>query len=308
MSSITKNFDNIDGNSLLCKLVKEKDNVDFESEDYKKFVKERLLNIIDINTKNEKIGAYQIGFYYKKYFMNVIKERPNDIKYLLAFFKKYDLLLFYTLGRRIEWLWEKNKLIQEDIYIAYYKELAYVNGKVVDKEKQLKPSILEDLEEMNLVGNPLNNSNKLINSDEQYAEFLEQYVDFIIDRENGLYKVLTNALAKFDGKKFIIEYNPLEVNFKFMLKFFVDYEIWFIKFEINETLHKDYLPEMHVYEWKELGNNSVKYLFASYFNELQRIEYFVKSKEQLWEEYISFTMNNQEWVECKKARTYQRRY
>ena len=120
------------------------------------------------------------------------------------------------------------------------------------------------------------------------------YNSFILNTKNGLYRLLENALYKFNGKKFIIEYNPLNVSFNNIKEFCDKYGLDIKMIERGETINKEYLPDIKSLE-------DIRNLFTYFFIELQQIEYFSKSKEELWDEYNKFINNNEEWLKERKA-------
>ena len=62
----------------------------------------------------------------------------------------------------------------------------------------------------------------------------------------------------------------------------------------EEKISKDYLPNV-----KTLAD--IRNLFNCFLAELQLIERFSKTKEELWEEHNEFVTNNKEWLEERTA-------
>lgn len=263
--------------------------IDLESDNYKKFVRDELGEIINKNNSNE--TAYQIIYNYYIYLKNA---KCSNIKYLLGFLKKYNLITFQIeYPSIVRFIYDEN-LTQQDIFVAYEKELAYVNGENKDKEIT-KPSIFERLDKFTTIEERQVHLKELAS---EYSESLKltmqenSYYKFIMDKENGLYKVLGNALYKYDGKNFKLEYNPQRINFNYIKEFCDKYRINIKMIERNELISKDYLPDIKTLE-------DIRNLFNCFFMELQQIERFSKTKEELWEEYNEFVANNEDWLKNK---------
>ncbi len=107
-------------------------------EEYKKFVTEELLNIINmydnVTNENEIVSAYY------SYLKNTTF---SNTCCLLTFLRKYKLIDFYTYYYPgMVYSSHKEELIQQDIKSAYEKELAYANDNQnlldeLDSSKQL---------------------------------------------------------------------------------------------------------------------------------------------------------------------------
>ena len=283
--------------NLFQKLTVLEDSKSFvEDKEYKKFVSKNLKNIIDKCSASTKEDAIVESYY------NVINNSDYlTIRCLLTFLKKYSLIDFYTYyfpGRIYSS--HKKGLTQQDILAAYEKELAYVNEITEDESKNTKitkPTIFERLDKYTTIEErqahihelKSNYENSLRLTDEENA-----YNNFILNTKNGLYRVLENALYKFNGKKFILEYNPLDIKFEFVKVFCDKYGVDIKMIERGEALSKDYLPNVKTI-------TDIRNLFNFYFMELQQIEYFSKAQEELWEEHNEFVTNNKEWLKERKA-------
>ena len=259
-----------------------------EDEGYREFVKNDLKRIIS-KIKNSSSDRETASYCEKAIeFLNI-----RYLSYVLMFFEKYGLIHFYT-----QKICGINYKYKKDIYAAYEKELAYVNKKtpVKNEKKNLKPSVFERLDKYTNIEERQDHIHELKNNYESSLRLTEEengYYNFIMDIEKGLYRVLENALYKYDGKKFILEYNPLNINFECIKEFCDKYGIVIKMIERGEKISKDYLPNV-----KTLAD--IRNLFNFYFMELQQMEYFSKSKEELWQEHNEFVTNNQEWIEKKK--------
>lgn len=272
------------------------ENVSLESSNYKKFVRENLLNIISSCAING--SAYEIA---DKYFNYIRYAELPEIKYLLAFFKKYKLISFEPFGYPDNIIFNyKEDLTQEDIIDAYSKELAYVNEKTkieFEDKKISKPSIFERLDSFTTIEERQNHLHELTSKYSESLRLTKQenaYYNFIMDKENGLYKLLENALMNYDGRNFKLEYNSSIVKFSYILEFCNKYGIDIKMIERGDEINKDYLPGI-----KTLLD--IKNLFVCFFAELQQIERFSKTKEELWEEHNEFVTNNKEWLEERKT-------
>ncbi len=266
-----------------------------ENEEYNDFIRKDLKNIIDKCSAATKEDAIVESYY------NLINSSDYLIlRCLLTFLKKYSLIDFYTYyypGRIYSS--HKKGLTQQDILVAYEKELAYVNKKATIKteKKNLNPSVFERLDKYTTIEERQAHIHELKNNYEESLRLTMQennYNNFIMNRENGLYRLLENALYKYDGKKFILEYNPLNINFECIKEFCNKYGIDIKMIERGESIFKDYLPTIKSLE-------DIRNLFNFYFMELQQIEYFSKSQDELWQECNNFVINNEEWLKGRKT-------
>ena len=266
-----------------------------ENEEYNDFIRKDLKNIIDKCSAATKEDAIVESYY------NLINSSDYLIlRCLLTFLKKYSLIDFYTYyypGRIYSS--HKKGLTQQDILVAYEKELAYVNKKATIKteKKNLNPSVFERLDKFTTIEERQAHIHELKNNYEESLRLTMQennYNNFIMNRENGLYRLLENALYKYDGKKFILEYNPLNINFECIKEFCNKYGIDIKMIERGESIFKDYLPTIKSLE-------DIRNLFNFYFMELQQIEYFSKSQDELWQECNNFVINNEEWLKGRKT-------
>ena len=265
-----------------------------EDEGYREFVKNDLKKIIS-KIKNSSSDRETASYCEKAIeFLNI-----RYLSYALMFFDKYGLINFYTqkiCGINYKY---KKGLCKKDILTAYEKELAYVSKKATIKteKKNLNPSVFERIDKFTTIEERQAYIHELKNNYEESLRLTMQennYNNFIMNRENGLYRLLENALYKYDGKKFILEYGPLNINFECIKEFCDKYGIDINMIERGEKISKDYLPTIKTIE-------DIRNLFIYFFAELQQIEYYSKTKEELWEEHNNFVTNNEEWLEERKA-------
>ena len=267
-----------------------------ENEEYNDFIRKDLKNIIDKCSVVTKEDAIVESYY------NLINSSDYlIIRCLLTFLKKYNLIDFYTYyhpGRIYSS--HKKGLTQQDILDAYSKELAYVKekSKIESKDTKItKPSIFERLDEFSTIEDRQKYLKELTSKYSESLRLTEQenaYYNFILNKENGLYKVLENALINYDGRNFKLEYNPAVVKFSYLKEFCDKNGINIKMIERGEEISKDYLPDI-----KTLTD--IRNLFSCFFDELQQIERFSKTKEELWKEHNEFVVNNKEWLEERKA-------
>lgn len=270
-----------------------------EDEGYREFVKNDLQKIIS-KIKNSSSDRETASYCEKAIeFLNI-----RYLSYALIFFDKYGLINFYTqkiCGINYKY---KKGLCKKDIFAAYEKELAYVNKKTPVKnenkneKKNLNPTIFERLDKFTTIEERKKYLHELSSNYEDSLRLTEQennYYNFIMDRENGLYKVLENALIKYDGKNFKVEFDEKVVDFSNIMAFYRKYGIDFKMYQRSDSfISIDYLPGIKTLE-------DIRNLFNFYFMELQQIERFSKSKEELWEEHNEFVTNNKEWLEERQA-------
>lgn len=262
-----------------------------EDEGYRGFIKNDLKKIIS-KIKNSSSDRETASYCEKAIeFLNI-----RYLSYALIFFDKYGLINFYTqkiCGINYKY---KKGLCKNDILAAYEKELTYVSGKikVEPKDKKItKSTIFERLDKFSTIEERQEHLKELANEYSESLKLTEQennYYNFIIDKENGLYNILENALYKYNGQKFKFEYNSQRTNFNYIKKFCDKYRINIKMIERNALIPMVYLPDIKTLE-------DIRNLFKYYFMELQQIEHFSKSKEELWKRHQDFVTNNQSWLE-----------
>ncbi len=270
-----------------------------EDEGYSKFVKKDLKKIISKIKSNE--SAKTVAFYCQKAIEYL---EIRHLSYALIFFKKYGLINFVTQQAGfnaycgISYNYKKD-LSQKDILTAYEEELANIKRrkKASNKDKKISTqSIFERLDAYDTIEERQTHIRALENKyNESFRLTVQEneYNAYILDRENGLYKLLEEALYNYNCKKFILKYNPQEVNFNLLKQFCDKFGIEIKMLERGEVVSKDYLPNVKTIE-------DIRELFTYYFYELQRIEHFSKTKEKLWEEQNNFVASNSEWLEQKR--------
>ena len=284
--------------NLFQKLTVLEDSKSFvDDKEYKKFVSKNLKNIIDKCSASTKEDAIVESYY------NLIENSDYlTIRCLLTFLQKYKLMDFYTyyFPGRIYGSHKKG-LTQQDILAAYEKELAYVNEITEDESKNTKitkPTIFERLDKFTTIEERQVHLKELANEYSESLKLTEQensYYNFIMDKENGLYSILENALIKYDGKNFKVEFDEKVVDFSNIMAFYRKYGIDFKMYQRSDQfISKDYLPNVKTI-------TDIRNLFNYFFMELQQIEYFSKSQEELWEEQNEFVTNNKEWLKERKA-------
>ena len=210
-----------------------------------------------------------------------------------------DFYTYYFPGRIYSS--HKEGLTKQDIFAAYEKELAHVNEITEDESKNTKitkPTIFERLDKYVTIEERQAHLKELANEYSESLRLTEEensYYNFIMDKENGLYSILENALVKYDGKNFKVEFDEKIVDFSNIMAFYRKYGIDFKMFQRTYPfISIDYLPGIKTLE-------DIRNLFNCYFMELQQIEYFSKSKEELLEEHNVFITNNKEWLEERKV-------
>ncbi len=260
-----------------------------ETEEYRQFVREDLGNLITYLFGNnpEEIIC--------KCFNCLEILNLEDTRHMLIFLKKYMLIEFYTtLNLGVMSALPQKSLNSDRIKKAYEKELAHVNEK---PSKITKPSIFERLAGFTTMEEREEHIQNLARDYEESLKLAKEgigYNQFIMDRENGLYSLLEQALVDFDFRGFFLVYDSQKVNFKFIEEFCGKYGIELNMRERNEKVNIDLLNIKTIDE--------VRYLFQCFFDELQKIEHFSKSSEQLWQENIAFVNANKEWIEERIGR------
>ena len=214
---------------------------------------------------------------------------------MLIFLKKYNIMIVYTTPEHTVCCKQVLSLSVEKVTRFYKIELAYVKSK---KDVLItKPSIFERLEGYATMEERQAHIKELSQNYQESLRFSEKenaYNKFIMDRENGLYRILEQALIDFDYRGFVLVYNNWHVSYNFIKEFCDKYGIEVKSLERNDKVNKDLLNIKTIDE--------VRYLFQCFFGELQKIEHYSKGKAQLWEESRTFVSNNKEWLEKRNGR------
>ena len=133
------------------------------------------------------------------------------------------------------------------------------------------------------------------NEDLKLSIFETNYIDFIKKEENGLFSIIKRAIVnnlKGDDLCFYWDiHEPIQQYIEYFLN------KYHYKFKIE---HISYSSDMVCFLQNIKTVACVKDLLLCFYGELQQIEHFSKSKEELWQEYNEFVTNNQEWIEKKK--------
>ncbi len=267
-----------------------------EDIEYKNFISQSLKKIIDecsfAKDENEIAKVYYDFLNESSYVM---------IKYLLIFLKKYHLMDFYTYDYSDKvYSSHKDGLTQQDILDAYNKELILINFEYKNKEvnKGTTSNVFEQLDNFESMEQKSLHLSEITNGYEESLRLTDEenaYYNFILDSTNGLYNILKNALYNYNGQNFIIEYNDSSNNFYLIKELLDKYGIDIKMLERKGTIGKDYLPSITNLE-------DIKNIFICFYNELQQIEYYSKSKEELWQNHQKFISSNEEWLTAKRKR------
>ena len=121
------------------------------------------------------------------------------------------------------------------------------------------------------------------------------YIDFVKKEENGLFSIIKRAIVnnlKGDDLCFYWDiHEPVQQYIEYFLN------KYHYKYKIE---HISYSPDMVCFLQNIKTVACVKDLLLCFYGELQQIEHFSKSKEELWQEYNKFVTNNEKWLEAKR--------
>ncbi len=149
----------------------------------------------------------------------------------------------------------------------------------------------KSVEERNLRVQHLSN---IYNEDLKISILETNYIDFIRKEENGLYSLIKKAIVNnLKGDDLCFFWNINEPIQQYLEYFLNKYHY---KYKIE---HISYSPNMVCFLQNIKTVTGVKDLLLCYYGELQQIEYYSKSKEELWQEYNEFVTNNKEWLKNK---------
>ncbi len=134
----------------------------------------------------------------------------------------------------------------------------------------------------------------------QYGEDLvttlkeNAYVDFIKDKEKGLFRILKTSILNLNAKLNAFEVYYLKWdNLEFIEEFCRKYD-----FNLIST-HGSTKTSIYIDNIKNIED--IKRLINCFYCELQQIEYYSKSKEELWNENNIFIEENKTWIDSKKS-------
>lgn len=151
----------------------------------------------------------------------------------------------------------------------------------------------KSVEERNLRVQRLSNK---YDEDLKMSIFETNYINFI-KNENGLYSIIKRAIVNnLKGDDLCFYWNNHE-KIQEYLEYFLNKNKY--KFEIKRI---PYSPDVVCVLQNVKTIDDVKELLICYYGQLQQIEHYSKSKEELWQEYSEFITTNAEWLEKKKGR------
>ena len=136
------------------------------------------------------------------------------------------------------------------------------------------------------------------NEELKLSIFEVKYIDFIKNSKNGLYNLIKKAIVNnLNGDDLCFywdNHEPIQQYVEYFLnKYHYKYKIEHISYSSNMVCILQNIKTVAC----------VKDLLLCYYGELQQIEHFSKSKEELWHEYQDFVVNNAEWLKNKQNRS-----
>lgn len=137
------------------------------------------------------------------------------------------------------------------------------------------------------------------NEELKLSIFEVKYIDFIKNSKNGLYNLIKKAIVNnLNGDDLCFYWNnhePIQQYVEYFLnKYHYKYKIEHISYSSNMICILQNIKTVAC----------VKDLLLCYYGELQQMEHFSKSKEELWHEYQDFVVNNAEWLRNKQNRAH----
>ena len=151
----------------------------------------------------------------------------------------------------------------------------------------------KSVEERNLRVQRLSNK---YDEDLKMSIFETNYINFI-KNENGLYSIIKRAIVNnLKGDDLCFYWNNHE-KIQEYLEYFLNKNKY--KFEIKRI---PYSPDVVCVLQNVKTIDDVKELLICYYGQLQQIEHYSRTKEELWQEYSEFITTNEEWLEAKRGR------
>ncbi len=157
---------------------------------------------------------------------------------------------------------------------------------------------------------PEERKEKILDYNQEYMESLRKteeenaYYEFIKDKENGLYSILRSSVINYFEKQFVLHYS--NNNYDNCLKSeFLEY--FLNKYGFIYATYKNIHNETVEYIQNIATMEDVKKLLDCFYLELQRLDYYNMSKEELWERHQEFYKNNKEWMTKTKIEGHHKR-
>ncbi len=139
----------------------------------------------------------------------------------------------------------------------------------------------------------------------------ENAYNFFITDRRGLYSIIKNSILDFDEKK-TIHIVISDTNVIYCGRYYSKYEI--VKEFLNKygfTTKKYFDPRFRKIDMYYIDNietmEDIKRLLNCFYLELQQINYYNMSKEELWERHKKFYENNKEWMTSEKIESHHKR-
>ena len=137
------------------------------------------------------------------------------------------------------------------------------------------------------------------NEELKLSIFEVKYIDFIKNSKNVLYNLIKKSIVNnLNGDDLCFYWNnhePIQQYVEYFLnKYHYKYKIEHISYSSNMICILQNIKTVAC----------VKDLLLCYYGELQQMEHFSKSKEELWHEYQDFVVNNAEWLRNKQNRAH----
>ena len=136
---------------------------------------------------------------------------------------------------------------------------------------------------------------EIYSEDLKLSLFEKNYIDFIKKEENGLFSIIKRAIVNNLNGDDLCFYWDVHESIQPYIEYFLNKYNY--KYNIE---HISYSSNMICILQNIKTVACVKDLLLCFYGELQQIEYFSKSKEQMWQEHKKFINNNKEWLEKKK--------
>ena len=139
-----------------------------------------------------------------------------------------------------------------------------------------------------------------------YCSRVEEDYGSFVKSKLGLYSVIKDSILSYSGeyagKLFMLRIGECHCNGgSYMMIKFIRYFLDKYDFKM-ETLHGKLLADYYIKNIETMED--IKRLLNCFYLELQMIDYYTMSKEELWERHKKFYENNKEWMTSTKIESH----
>ena len=133
--------------------------------------------------------------------------------------------------------------------------------------------------------------------DSLYCSRVEAEYGSFVKSKLGLYSVIKDSILSYSGenggKLFVLIIGECQCNPPYKMIDFIRY--FLNKYDFNmEALRSKFFANYYIENIETMED--IKRLLNCFYSELQMVDYYTMSKEELWERHNKFYENNKEWM------------